>query len=93
MILRAIIDTQDEAQREKLTQQLREERNNALKGGLSLTQSHMERVAIGIPSAIETSALHLELQSLFNRLCGTIYSAVSVEMDITDTVSYLAKKN
>lgn len=93
VILCAIIDTQDEAQREKLTQQLREERNNALKGGLSLTQSHMERVAIGIPSAIETSALHLELQSLFNRLCGTIYSAVSVEMDITDTVSYLAQKN
>jgi len=75
-----------------LVKLLKEERNNALKGGLALTQTHMERVAIGITSAIETSALHLELQSLFNRLCGTIYSAVSTEMDVTDMASYLAKK-
>lgn len=91
-ILRVIIETENEGQRADLVKLLREERNNALKGGLALTQTHMERVAIGITSAIETSALHLELQSLFNRLCGTIYSAVSTEMDVTDMASYLAKK-
>lgn len=91
-ILKTIIETNDDSLRTQLIRQLREERNNALKGGLALTQTHMHRVASGISNAIETSALHLELQSLFNRLCGTIYSAVRIEMDVTDTASYLAKR-
>ena len=39
----------------------------------------MERVSRGLSGAIDTSALHLELQSLFNRVVGIIGSAASMD--------------
>ena len=39
----------------------------------------MERVSRGLSGAIDTSALHLELQSLFNRIVGIIGSAASMD--------------
>ncbi len=91
-VLNRIIETSDEKERYQLVLRLREARNDALRGGLTLTQNHMYRVAQGDASAVETNALHLELQSLFNRLCGAIYGAVSNELDITDLPSHLKNK-
>ena len=47
--------------------------------GYELTLRHMERVSRGLSGAIDTSALHLELQSLFNRVVGIIGSAASMD--------------
>ena len=47
--------------------------------GYELTLRHMERVSCGLSGAIDASALHLELQSLFNRVVGIIGSAASMD--------------
>ena len=50
-----------------------------LRDSYELTLRHMERVSRGLSGAIDTSALHLELQSLFNRVVGIIGSAASMD--------------
>lgn len=47
--------------------------------GFELTRMHMERVTKRLPSAVETSALHLELLTLFNRFGSMMIAAVTSE--------------
>ena len=77
--LNVILSEPDQEKRRALSDTLNEEREAILRESYDLTLRHMERVSKGMSGAIETSALHLELQSLFNRFCGLIGSAASIE--------------
>ena len=65
--------------RRALCNTLNNEREAILRDSYELTLRHMERVSRGLSGAIDTSALHLELQSLFNRVVGIIGSAASMD--------------
>ncbi len=80
--LNVILSEPDQEKRRALSDTLNEEREAILRESYDLTLRHMERVSKGMSGAIETSALHLELQSLFNRFCGLIGSAASIEYGI-----------
>ncbi len=77
--LHVILLEPDLEKRRALSDTLNEIREAILRESYDLTLHHMERVTKGMSGAIETSALHLELQSLFNRFCGLIGSAASIE--------------
>ena len=77
--LATILLEKDIEKRRALADTLNEERESILRDSYALTLSHMERVSKGMSGAIETSALHLELQSLFNRFCALIGSAASAD--------------
>ena len=77
--LHVILLEPDPEKRRALSDTLNEIREAILRESYDLTLHHMERVTKGMAGAIETSALHLELQSLFNRFCGLIGSAASIE--------------
>lgn len=77
--LHVILLEPDPEKRRALSDTLNEIREAILRESYDLTLHHMERVTKGMSGAIETSALHLELQSLFNRFCGLIGSAASIE--------------
>ena len=70
---------ENDAQRFKIHEALVIERQLLMNEGFELTRLHMERVAQGLPTAVETSALHLELQTLFNRFGSMMISAVTSE--------------
>ena len=74
-----ILATESDAQRLKIHEALVIERQLLMNEGFELTRMHMERVAEGLPTAVETSALHLELQTLFNRFGSTMIAAVTSE--------------
>ena len=77
--IRTVLATESEAKRLKAHEALIIERKLMMNEGFELTRLHMERVAKGLPSAIETSALHLELQTLFNRFGSMMITAVTSE--------------
>lgn len=45
------------------------------------TLQHLQRIADNNENAIETDALHLEIQSLFNRVAGLICTSVNLELE------------
>ncbi len=77
--LAAILAEKDLNKRRALCSTLNTERESILRESYDLTLRHMERVSRGLSGAIDTSALHLELQSLFNRIVGIIGSAASMD--------------
>ena len=77
--LAVILAEKDLEKRRALCNTLNNEREAILRDSYELTLRHMERVSRGLSGAIDTSALHLELQSLFNRIVGIIGSAASMD--------------
>ena len=77
--LGTIVQTSDPDERKAVCVTLLEEREAMIKSSFELTQHHMERVSKGLTGAIETSALHLELQSLFTRFASIICTSVNFE--------------
>ena len=77
--IRTILATDSDALRLKTHETLMIERQLLMNEGFELTRLHMERVAKGLPTAVETSALHLELQTLFNRFGSMMIAAVTSE--------------
>ncbi|MDY6010509.1 MAG: Na/Pi symporter [Duodenibacillus sp.] len=77
--LGTIITSNNPHERRNVCQMLLNEREIMLKSSFELTQHHMQRVADGQTGAIETSALHLELQTLFTRFASIICTAVNME--------------
>lgn len=82
--LAVILAEKDLAKRRALCNTLNTERESILRESYELTLRHMERVSRGLSGAIDTSALHLELQSLFNRIVGIIGSAASMDYGSPD---------
>lgn len=77
--LGTIVRSTDPMERRAVCITLLEEREAMIKNSFELTQHHMERVAKGLTGAIETGALHLELQSLFTRFASIICTSVNYE--------------
>ena len=82
--LAVILAQKDLEKRRALCNTLNNEREAILRESYELTLRHMERVSRGLSGAIDTSALHLELQSLFNRVVGIIGSAASMDYGSAD---------
>lgn len=82
--LAVILAEKDLNKRRALCYTLNTERESILRESYDLTLRHMERVSRGLSGAIDTSALHLELQSLFNRIVGIIGSAASMDYGSPD---------
>lgn len=63
----------------RLARNLIAQREAMQKDAFTLTQQHLRRVANAEPGSIETSALHLELLSLFRRYCAVITSVCEAQ--------------
>lgn len=78
-LLTAIIAESDAERLAALRGRMAAERQALLDSELPLIESHMKRVASGVPSAVQTSTLHLELLTLFRRVIALACSAEELE--------------
>ena len=74
-----VIETTDPTERRNLSQMLQVTREHMIQLSYELTEHHMLRVSRGETGAVETCALHLELQTLFIRLAALVCTSVNLE--------------
>ena len=77
--LAKLISSTDPAEQRALGRTLQETRGHMILLSYELTEHHMLRVSRGETGAVETSALHLELQTLFIRFAGLVCTSVNIE--------------
>lgn len=77
--LAKLISSTDPAERRALGRTLQETRGHMIQLSYELTEHHMLRVSRGETGAVETSALHLELQTLFIRFADLVCTSVNIE--------------
>ena len=65
----------------ELSQRLLNHQRRLLIAAREQTHLHLQRIADNNVNAIETDALHLEIQSLFNRLAGLICASINLELE------------
>lgn len=79
--LGAYLRTDDFKKKNELSQRLLNHQRRLLIAAREQTHLHLQRIADNNVNAIETDALHLEIQSLFNRLAGLICASISLELE------------
>ena len=79
--LGAYLRAQDRSKKRELSQRLLNHQKQLLIAAREQTHLHLLRIADNDVNAIETDALHLEIQSLFNRLAGLICASVNLELE------------
>lgn len=67
--------------KKELSERLKKHQQTLLSSAREQTKLHLLRIANNDANAIETDAIHLEIQSLFNRFSGLISSSVSMELE------------
>ena len=67
--------------KKELSERLKKHQQTLLSSAREQTKLHLLRIANNDTNAIETDAIHLEIQSLFNRFSGLISSSVSMELE------------
>lgn len=77
--LAKLISSTDPVERRVLGRTLQETRGHLIQLSYERTEHHMLRVSRGETGAVETSALHLELQTLFIRFAGLVCTSVNIE--------------
>lgn len=77
--LAKLISSTDPVERRALGCTLQETRGHLIQLSYERTEHHMLRVSRGETGAVETSALHLELQTLFIRFAGLVCTSVNIE--------------
>lgn len=78
--LGAYLRTDDFKKKNELSQRLLNHQRRLLIAAREQTHLHLQRIADNNVNAIETDALHLEIQSLFNRLAGLICASINLEL-------------
>ena len=79
--LAAYLRSTDENQKSKLNKRLLNLQKELLSVAREQTRLHLQRISDNDVNAVETDALHLELQSLFNRLAGLVCASVNLELE------------
>lgn len=79
--LGAYLRTDDFKKKNELSQRLLNHQRRLLIAAREQTHLHLKRIADNNVNAIETDALHLEIQSLFNRLVGLICASINLELE------------
>ena len=79
--LGAYLRTDDFKKKNELSQRLLNHQRSLLIAAREQTHLHLQRIADNNVNAIETDALHLEIQSLFNRLAGLICASINLELE------------
>lgn len=79
--LGAYLRTDDFKKKNELSQRLLNHQRRLLIAAREQTHLHLKRIADNNVNAIETDALHLEIQSLFNRLAGLICASINLELE------------
>ena len=79
--LGAYLRTDDFRKKNELSQRLLNHQRRLLIAAREQTHLHLQRIADNNVNAIETDALHLEIQSLFNRLAGLICASINLELE------------
>ena len=79
--LGAYLRTDDFKKKNELSQRLFNHQRRLLIAAREQTHLHLQRIADNNVNAIETDALHLEIQSLFNRLAGLICASINLELE------------
>lgn len=79
--LGAYLRTNDFKKKNELSQRLLNHQRRLLIAAREQTHLHLQRIADNNVNAIETDALHLEIQSLFNRLAGLICASINLELE------------
>lgn len=79
--LGAYLRTDDFKKKNELSQRLFNHQRRLLIAAREQTHLHLQRIADNNVNAIETDALHLEIQSLFNRLAGLICTSINLELE------------
>lgn len=79
--LGAYLRTDDFKKKNELSQRLLNHQRRLLIAAHEQTHLHLQRIADNNVNAIETDALHLEIQSLFNRLAGLICASINLELE------------
>lgn len=74
-----LISSTDPVERQALGRTLQETRGHLIQLSYERTEHHMLRVSRGETGAVDTSALHLELQTLFIRFAGLVCTSVNIE--------------
>ena len=76
-----IREKDDFKKKNELSQRLLNHQRRLLIAAREQTHLHLQRIADNNVNAIETDALHLEIQSLFNRLAGLICASINLELE------------
>lgn len=79
--LGAYLRSDDSKKKNELSQRLLNHQRRLLIAAREQTHLHLQRIADNNVNAIETDALHLEIQSLFNRLAGLICASINLELE------------
>lgn len=79
--LATYLRSSDENQKSELNKRLLNLQKELLTAAREQTRLHLQRISDNDVNAVETDALHLELQSLFNRLAGLICASVNLELE------------
>ena len=79
--LGAYLRSDDFKKKNELSQRLLNHQRRLLIAAREQTHLHLQRIADNNVNAIETDALHLEIQSLFNRLAGLICASINLELE------------
>lgn len=79
--LAAYLRSTDENQKTELNKRLLNLQKELLSVAREQTRLHLQRISDNDVNAVETDALHLELQSLFNRLAGLVCASVNLELE------------
>lgn len=79
--LAAYLRSTDENQKSELNKRLLNLQKELLSVAREQTRLHLQRISDNDVNAVETDALHLELQSLFNRLAGLVCASVNLELE------------
>ena len=79
--LGAYLRTDDFKKKNELSQRLLNHQRRLLIAAREQTHLHLQRITDNNVNAIETDALHLEIQSLFNRLAGLICASINLELE------------
>ncbi len=79
--LHAYLSSTDAKEKKELTEKLLAHQKRLLTAAREQTHLHLLRIANDDVNAIETDALHLEIQSLFNRVAGLICASVNLELE------------
>ena len=79
--LGAYLRTDDFKKKNELSQRLFNHQRRLLIAAREQTHLHLQRIADNNVNAIETDALHLEIQSLFNRLAGLTCASIYLELE------------
>lgn len=79
--LATYLRSSDENQKSELNKRLLNLQKELLSVAREQTRLHLQRISDNDANAVETDALHLELQSLFNRLAGLICASVNLELE------------